>query len=68
MATSRSLTTAEADSEVVSVLLPDGVWYPVEQGTFSRRPKVTRFTSNGRYFECPESSILAVWREPISDE
>lgn len=63
MSVEECLTTREADSEVVSVLLPDGVWYPVERGTFSRRPKVTRFTSNSKRFECPESSVLAVWRE-----
>ncbi len=63
MRTNECLTTREADAEVVSVLLPDGVWYAVERGTFSRRPKVTRFTSNGKHFECPESSVLAVWRE-----
>lgn len=68
MATTRSLTTPEPDAEVVSVLLPDGVWYPVERGTFSRRPKVTRFTSNGKRIECPDTSVLAVWREEAEPE
>lgn len=58
------LTTREADAEVVSVLLPDGVWHPVQRGTFERRPSVVRFASNGKQFECPESSVLAVWKEP----